>query len=241
MPIDEAFEELRLQLEAKRAQQPQNSQETPLPPPPSAIYRDLEFQHLVPYEGNDKELFTVDAGLHTLRQAGFHRYPRPSEAFSLIIDGIEGKLQNLTLLAIHRNMFESHGEWLSLAFERRGDVLLAYVDPELVIQKLNEPLDEFPCTEVKRFTIIGKPSNRQIDLKEFDDEFVQFMYGRPFTDLPPILREGNLRARVVLPYDGTMQFVGRYCYEGKLINNYGYVWASRGVRPAQTTTVGTTR
>ncbi len=181
----------------------------------------------------EKELLTYTQSLARLRKAGFERHARPQEEFSLIIAGLEGKLSNAREQGVYADMFTSYGEWLSLAFERQGDVLVAYIDPEgLVYKNGYRKSKKFSFAHKEDFDITGKQSGSLIDVQEFGDDFVQFLYGRRFAQLPDEMRMGSRRAQVALPSDGIVWPVGRrvfvYGVDG-FCNN----WASRGVVAAQ--------
>ena len=194
-------------------------------------YQGLVFEHPVPYDqaGENKVLFIYNQSLERVKAAGFQRHPRPVEAFGLLAESLEGKLTG-DLKEVADNMLQSHGEWLSLAVERRGDVLIAQVDPEGLAWKKDEYVKtkKFACTEQREFDVTGKPSGSWIDLKEFNEDFVRFMYGRRFEDLPVAMREGDKRARVALPSEGKVRPVGRVVFYRFYV--YYYDVASRGVR-----------
>ena len=200
-------------------------------------YNNLEFELQAPRDGSDKELYTFDKSLARLQSAGFERHPRPSEVFTLLADGLEGKLSGVQK-DICNDMFKDHGEWLSLAFERKGDILLAYVDPRgLVLNEDNDKYEKkrFGYSELKKFDIHGKESNELIDLEEFSNNFVRFLYGRSFKDLPQDMKEGDKRAQLYLPSDGVVWPVARGGFDdGYYVDGCNYViGASRGIRSTQ--------
>ena len=80
---------------------------------------------------NNKTLPTYDASLARLRQEKYERHASPSEAFSLIEDNLEGKLSG-ALKAVADDMMSSYGEWLSMAFERKGICLLHTCIPKVL-------------------------------------------------------------------------------------------------------------
>ena len=200
-------------------------------------YRDLEFEVQASRNRSDKILYAFDESLERLQSAGFERHPRPSEAFTLLADGIEGKLSG-GLQKVSEDMLNNYGEWLSLAFERNNDVLICYLDPKGLVwnTKSSEYVkDGFKFAEKKEFNIAGKPSQQWIELAEFSDNLVRFLYGRSFKDLPQDMREGDKKAQLYLPSDGVVWPVARDGFN----DGYGVgggncnVGASRGVRPAQ--------
>jgi len=200
-----------------------------------AVYNDIEFEPTAYREPGktDKALLTFDKSLERLNNTGYERHSRPQEVFGLIIDGLEGKLKGTALQAVYEDMFKSYGEWLSLAFERQGDILIAHLDPEgLVWTGSAYAKQNFKSSSEKQFGIHGKESDKWIPLKEFDDALVQHIYTRPFKELPKELQEGDRYARIALPADRTVWPVGRvsvwYVIDVYIIN-----WASRGVRRAK--------
>ena len=171
------------------------------------MYKGLEFEPLAPRKGKEKTLPTFDSSLARLRQEKYERHASPSEAFSLICDGLEGKLQG-TLKSVYDDMMSSYGEWLSMAFERKGDLLIAYLHPEGIVWdgKTYVKQNTFKCDSKQNFNIAGKKSNEWVSLQEFGDDFSLLVYSRKFADLPQVMREGNNqfnKAHVYLPADGT--------------------------------------
>ncbi len=212
---------------------------TPEPAKDSVIatsYKDIMFESVAYRDPGvmDKALFSFDASLVRLKQAGFERHARPQEVFGLIVDGLEGKLAG-GFKGVYDDMLLSYGEWLSLAVKREGDVLVAYVDPKnLVFDKGSNNYivcgGQVDCVGKETFSIKGKQSETWIDLKQFEDKFVKFMYSRSFNQLPEIMREGNLRARVYLPSEGVVRPVARGFFNGRFnVGSYYYSnGASRG-------------
>ena len=176
-----------------------------------ALYKNMEFEHPAYRRAREKEkaLLTYDASLARLRAAGFERHARPQEVFGLLIDGLEGKLTPQEK-KIHDDMFTSYGEWFSLAFERQGDWLISYLDPAgLEWEKDKYVKTHFKYAEQRDFDITGKISREWLDLNLFNDDFIQFLYGRSFADLPQEMRVGERKAQVYLPSDETAWPVSR--------------------------------
>ena len=174
-----------------------------------ALYKGVEFEPLAPMKGKEKALLTFDLSLTRLRQEKYERHASPSEAFSLIEDNLEGKLSG-ALKAVADDMLSSYGEWLSMAFERKGDLLIAYLHPEGIVWDKNSnkyvKQNNFKYDSAQNFNIAGKKSNEWIPLQDFGDDFSLLAYSRKFADLPQVMREGNAnisKAHVYLPKDGT--------------------------------------
>ncbi|MBI4451070.1 hypothetical protein HY642_03785 [Candidatus Woesearchaeota archaeon] len=232
----EAEEEARLEKEqAVRASEntPTNesSASVDVPMPPSTApatqaplpYTRVEFEEVVPTRRHFavdrnivKRIYNYPASVERLRAAGYDRHPTPQEALGLMIDGLEGRLRGVRK-GTYENMISGACEWLSAAFERQGNHLIAYLDP-----RLSWLYKSWKLWQGKRyarlsvlspdavFDIAGKRSDQVIPLEEFGDKFVKFMYGRKFADLPTSLRwsdpfEGTYGARVVLPPEGRVQ------------------------------------
>ena len=186
----------------------------------------------------EKELFYFGTSLESLRARNLERHASGPEVFGLLADSLEGKLASPVLRSVAEDMLTSYGEWLSLAFERKGDVLIVYVDPEGLNwnSKSNKYVKtaQFKCARNARFDIAGKPSHEWIELEKFDDSFVVEVYGRPFGSLPSAMRKGGKLARVILPADGAVWPVGRGNFDVNYnVDGYNYnVRASRGVGAA---------
>lgn len=201
---------------------------------PNVNYENIEFETSAYRKPNmqSKGLLTFEQSLERLKQAGFQRHARPQEAFDLMIDGLEGKLSD-DLQIINTDMRSSCCEWLSLAFERNGEVLTCYLDPVGLVWKGGKyEQQNFNHSGGFIFNIGGIPYGQWISLDKFRPDFVQFLYRRPFDQLPVEMRKGINRAHVCLPIiGGDIYPVVR---DGFGVDVYSYcVVASRGVRPAQ--------
>ncbi|PIR59709.1 MAG: hypothetical protein COU68_04145 [Candidatus Pacebacteria bacterium CG10_big_fil_rev_8_21_14_0_10_45_6] len=194
-------------------------------------YAGIIFEPTAHYDGDDKKLLTYNQSLTRLQKAGYETHARPQEAFGLIIDGLEGKLtgQLSQLKDVQKDMLNSYGEWLSLAIERKGDILVAYLDPEGLAWKKDHyaKTSKFKSSSQKELDIAGKNSEEWINLKEFDDEFTKYFYAREFASLP---KEIQNKTQVYLPADRTVWPVG--CDKFYIVD-YVSNGASRGVRRAK--------
>ena len=260
--LDKVYEEeeARLKSEREAAEAARRRQELgqkragrkpPSPPPapatPPAVvvpptliipYHGIEFEHTAYREAGetDKAVLTYDASLARLRAAGFERHARPQEAFGFLAAGLEWKLTPQER-KIRDDMLTSYGEWLSLAFERQGDTLITYLDPEGLEwggEKGYIKKRSFKYTDTKDFDIAGKMSQHHIDLNQFPDDLIQFLYGHSFADLPQEMRVGQRKAQVYLPPDKTAwPVVGSYFGSRYIVGGFNYIdRASRGVVPS---------
>ena len=147
---------------------------------------------------------------------------------------MEGKLSE-KLKAVADDMISGYGEWLSMAFERKGDLLIAYLHPEGIVWDESKYVKQntFKYDSKQNFNIAGKKSFVWIPLQEMGDDFSLLVYSRKFADLPQLIREGNSqvnKAHVFLPTDGETCPVGRNGYEQGLYIGGVYNAASRGVK-----------
>lgn len=180
---------------------------------------------------NDKKHYiSFDKSLKRLRKAGYKRHLYPWESFELIISHFEGKL-NERLDTVTKNILESDGEWFSMAFEKKKDKLICYIDPENL--RWNKYEERYVTDETLKYgykeeLMIGKiPSQTWVDLKEFDDYFVSLFCNRKFKDLPIEMQE---KAHIYLPPDGVLWPVGRGTGTGLYICGHVSERISRGVR-----------
>jgi len=131
-------------------------------------------------------------------------------------------------------MGEFVGEWLSLAFERQGDILVAYIHPEgLVWNGETYEKQNFQYAGTQTFHITRIPSTNWARVRELDNEIVRFIYSKPFKELPQQIRT---QTRLYLPPENTLLPVGFGDFDHRLVvysehNNTG----SRGVRETTTT------
>lgn len=175
-------------------------------------YKKIKFEEQAYREQGkiDKQLFTYDKSLERIKQNGLERHARPQEIFGLIIDGLELKLDE-PLQKINEDMLKSYSEWLSCAFERQGNKLIVYTDPEGIsyVGDKYVKTESFKFSDKKEFDIKGINSREWIDLSKFNEEFTKYMYGKNFSELPAQMKTGNKRAQVYLPPDQTFWPVGR--------------------------------
>ena len=207
----------------------------PLPPKPPKLV--IEAKAARGVDGN-LLFYHFDKSLEALKKRGYERHLRPAEAFGLLERNLEGTLSEEEQEIAEDMMIDIHywGEWLSLAWERKGNVLVAYLDPVGLMwdEKKGEYVKrDFSCSEEKRFDITWKDSNFFLDLKEFPEDFVTWHYGRRFVDLPEEMREGGRRAQVWLPAVRVIWPVCRSGYDYGYDITAAYYYpekASRGVR-----------
>jgi len=176
------------------------------------------------------QLVTFDIGLAQIRAHGYQRFPRPAQSFGLLIDFLEGRLQEGSPQhTIAQNMAPDGSEWLSAAHERKGDLLHVYIDPENLIWQNQYVFDGEPVYNKEEspepFDITGFPSLQGVPIQKMPEDYIQFMYGRKAEDLPEQMHPGY----TLLPRDVVLP-VGRGCDLDNFIRFRTLYGASRGVR-----------
>ncbi|MBI4451607.1 hypothetical protein HY642_06550 [Candidatus Woesearchaeota archaeon] len=161
----------------------------------------------------DPSLLVYRQGLLELRKRGRDRYPRPSEVFSVIWNAVVVQDEDATL---YKNMMSPENEWLSMAVERNKKCITVYLDPKGIL--FDSPHNryvkgkDFTYKERTEFPMRGNPT--WIELRQLDEDFVNYVYGSSVDRLEMI---ANLRAErtVRLPEYNTIWPVSRsrYCLE----------------------------
>jgi len=199
----------------------------------AAGFAGIEFEPKSP-RGNDGEkvLFTYGESLER-KAAGYSRHARPSEAFSFLIAGLENRLSP-SQKAIADDMLASYGEWLSMACQRKKDKIIFYSDPENLKwdgSKYAADGRKLICSDENEFPLAKDVSaSSLIGLDKFDDGLVQFLYSRPFAQLPKEMQDGSKKARLYLPPKNTLWPLGRGVHDGYSVCGFGYSYgASRWV------------
>jgi len=178
------------------------------------------------------ESYYFDSGLEALRFKGFQRYARPIEIMTVLIDYLE-KGEKSKYASLAKNMSSCFGEWVSVAFRKRGLFLDVALDPENLTWSYSSRvyyLNLRPIgNNVKSFDIGNKKSGTLIDLGDFPDDLVEYLYGRKFKDLPKKMQEGRKKAQLLFSEDwwpvGCGDFKNYYNFDTHL--NYRVL---RGVR-----------
>jgi len=124
-----------------------------------------------------------DVGLAKIQAAGFQRFPRLAEASDLFLDYSRREPDSSPQYTLAKNMCFGKGDWLSLAFERRQDLLHAYVDPENLVWRKDKYIwDGEPVYNQEEspepFDITGiQDYNGRHRIDTLPPELVAFMYG----------------------------------------------------------------
>ena len=181
---------------------------------------------------NNKVLEHFNDSLSSLRSRNFTRHLRPDEAFRILIDALENP--NSKYKSIKEDMLSNYGEWLSLAFLRKGDALHCYLDPENLVWSgsiyvlQNPPLRH---SGESTFDIKGIKSQERVDLKEFPAELVKLLYSRSFNQLPDIMKSGDKRSQLWIPKEDEIRPCGRGDdFDDFIVGGNCDGRASRGVR-----------
>ena len=237
-------EERRKALEQKLRRnkpKPVETQEQPITQnSPIITLDDLEIEPTSPRHNNDpskdKILYTFDKSLESLKQRGYERHLRPDEAFKIIIDALENP--NSKYKQLSDDMLKSYREWFSLAAKRTSKTDLEfYLDPENLVwngSKYTIQGSNIQClSETKTFTINkGIPSQTYVDLNQFPNDIIEFLYSRKFNELPDIMKPGGDRkAQILLPQEGIIRPCGHGdSFDDFDVSAYYGSRASRGVR-----------
>ena len=214
-----------------------NESETLQPESPTSIsLENLAIEQASPRDSNNnKILYVFDKSLEALKQRGFQRHLRPSEAFKVIIDAIENPSSKYKPLK--EDMLSSHGEWLSIALERtKPSELTFYLDPENLIWNGSQYVvkGSLQYSGKQSFPISKNiPSQQYVDLNKFPNELVKFLYSRKFKDLPKIMQSGDKRAQTWLPQKGIVRPCYHNGFNGFVVGSDYFDRASRGVRVAK--------
>jgi hypothetical protein len=260
--LDDVFAQEEARLKKEREEQERRRQKQPsakqgaekkprivtqqrgVVPATGVLYEGLEFEERAPREGDVKKTFYYDTSLSRLRRKGYERHPLPAEAFSLIIDGLEGKLSG-GLARVHEDMLESYGEWLSMVFARKGNTLHCYEHPENL--RWNNKSKVYSTSKMaflneQTFDIATLPSETWISIKDVEKitpGLVTYLWSRPLAQLPDTIQK---KAGLYLPADGVAWPVGRgnvvVFDNGYDVGGYYDVRASRGVRSVQKNSTG---
>lgn len=188
------------------------------------------------YEGKEKKLYTFDDSLRALRKCGYERHPRPAEAFDLICRSLEGRLQPEEQVVVD-DMMKGHGEWLSMAMERKGNLLYCYLDPENLFWN------------GRGYSVAGKKlkyCGKKVygiqslsgwvcikDVNKVNPEFIEMLLSRHYAILPDTIRRLSV---IKLGLKEGIWPIGRsiFFYRYGIYHESTHM-ASRGVRtPAQT-------
>lgn len=154
----------------------------------------------------------------------------------------EGNGLEERLMPVYNDLKSRGATWVSMAFEVQGNTLIVYKHPEgLVCGKRKDAYvkEGFTCQEEKQFRIDERWGNRSVTLNYFSNSFVNYLFGRNYSQLPlritsapNLLRIPTFRIR--LPADGTIWPVAHW--HGPAYRQFslvGHHWInhySRGVR-----------
>jgi hypothetical protein len=151
---------------------------------------------------------SFDKSVKLLKKQGYKRHLYPWESFELIINHLEGKLDE-KLGIIAKNILASEGEWFSMAVKREGEILTCYVDPENI--RWGKYDKQYVVDGVLKYghkeelAIKSVPSQMWVGLECFSDYFVSFFYNRNFKELPAKMQE---KSKIYLPPDDLLWPIG---------------------------------
>lgn len=156
--------------------------------------------------------FTFDGSLKRLKDKNYQRHLRPWEYFELLTRYYDGSLPEELQFAIEQ-MRDDYGEWFSMAFEKKDDKLVCYIDPENLRYdktKGNYVTDKkFMYKYEKEFNIKNIPSKKWIDVTKFGDEFIEYFYNRQLEDMPEYITLAKNQFLIYLPPEDIITPVSR--------------------------------
>lgn len=179
--------------------------------------------------------FTFDGSLKRLRDKNYQRHLRPWEYFELLTRYYDGSLPEEIQFAIEQ-MREDYGEWFSMAFEKKDDKLVCYIDPENLkfdktkgIYVINK---KFRYSSSKEFKIKNISSKHWIPVTKFSDEFIEYFYNRPLEDMPEYITVARNQFLIYLPPEDAIMPVSRSYgrYSQFSMGCFNKISQSRGVR-----------
>ena len=156
-------------------------------------------------KASEKEItLTFDQSLERLRAKEYDRHLSSKEVCNLVVDGLEGRLMESSWQNVFKCMSQ-RVEWVSMAFERLGLKLRVYKDPERFVWTGSSYVIQgyLWCSDQKDFFVEGN----NIPLVKCSDEFLKFVYGRTFHELPEKARSD---AVIVLPENKKIMPVRRF-------------------------------
>ena len=171
-----------------------------------------------------------DKSLTSLRERGFERHLRPTELFRVVIDALKNPKSKQE--AVMDDIFDSYGEWLSIAMLRLGPKLTCYLDPESIVwnpsKHIYEVNGDLIFSQKKEFDIGNIRSSEFVDLNKLPSDLTEFLYTLRFDQLPEIIRSGARRGALWLPSEGVTMpcSLGGWTFCILSHRDYG---ASRGV------------
>jgi hypothetical protein len=146
--------------------------------------------------------FTFDGSLKRLKDNHYKRHLSPWEYFELLTRYYDGTLPEELQFSIEQ-MREDYGEWFSMAFEKRDDKLICYIDPENLtydkakgIYVINK---KFRYNYRKEFKIKNIPSKKWVHVTKFSDEFIEYFYNRQLEDMPEYVTVTRNQFLIYLP------------------------------------------
>jgi len=179
--------------------------------------------------------FTFDGSLKRLKDKNYQRHLRPWEYFELLTRYYDGSLPEELQFAIEQ-MRDDYGEWFSMAFEKKENKLICYIDPEnLNYDKVKGTYvvnKKFRYNYLKEFNIKNIPSKKWVRATKFSDEFIEYFYNRHLEDMPEYIKDARYSFLIYLPPEDTITPVSRAYggYSQFSMGCFNKISQSRGVR-----------
>ena len=191
------------------------------PTPEHPPYLDLEWEVSAPLRGPEGlenfEAYSYNKSLERIREAGYERHPRPQEFLSLLRDHFEGKLTGefgLDIVEFFIKLLtrENYAGWLNMAWERKDNTLVCYMDPENLRFQHNTGYvidgGELKFSYRHDFNILPTDSAHLSNLDESCEGLIKFLYGTTYRGLPEELQ----KTRLILPSESGVRPVSHVRY-----------------------------
>ena len=199
-------------------------------------YRDLEWELIAPRDGKKRILNRFDQSIDRTKGTEW-RHPYPWEVYGLLNDGFNSKLAERFTYVFEDFKNKCYGEWFNLAFYKKGNILVTYLDPEGIIYdgKKYNISGEFKYSEKREFDIGDKKPYYIYDLSTFKEDFIKFIHGCPLTEIHTEIKDSIF----VPPEDSIWPYGRNYRLSDGSYFLWGYPpnfhWTSRLVRKINTT------
>jgi hypothetical protein len=165
--------------------------------------------------------------LARLRQKGFKNHLRPIQFYEVLLEHFRTNGLG-THEDVAKNILSGKGEWLSVAFRKKGNTLEISFDPENIAWNKGKEVYDGELRVDASFDIGNKESRKYYKIGEFKQELVTALYGADAGEL------SKYNAGIYLPPEGSWWPVGTgYNYYGNSrfsLSAYNNQGASRGVR-----------
>jgi len=209
--------------------------EQPAAIPSGITYKELEWETKAPRESGTmfKECYTYDQHEKRLKEEGWERAPTPQEIFRLLIDDLEGKL-NESQQALVSDIQSSYREWFCHAIQRQQNTLHIYEYvtqfPEDTTKQIDVTVIPSWCKNHRSFDITGLEPGSWHELEIVDPKLVTYFYSRPFEALPSAFQTEDQKEQIYIPKSTNLFHLGSVHHSFSIRSYHVSNAASRGVR-----------